>query len=164
MTEYYDILDVLRRRTGKKRPRGERMQENEYRDGAEIWVFHTDGRLMVTRRHPEKDAHPGKWECTGGLVRSGDSTFETILRETEEEIGIAFDPHEIRKIATRLNGQEYLDIFTAVTDRPIESLRLQPEEVVDARYVTWDELRAMRDSGEFLPHIYERIMEFRSLL
>ena len=89
MTEYYDVLDVFRRRTGIRHARGESLMENEYRHGAEIWVFHRDGRLMVTRRHLEKDGYPGKWECTGGLVRSGDSTFVTILRETEEEIGIA---------------------------------------------------------------------------
>lgn len=164
MKEYYDVLDVFRRPTGRVRPRGEALQEGEYRSGAEIWVFNTDGRLMVTRRHMEKDAHPGKWECTGGLVRSGDSTFATILREAGEEIGIFFAPGEVRRVATRLCGREYLDIYTARTDRPISSLELQPEEVIDARYVTWDELRAMRDSGEFISAIYDRIMEFRSLL
>lgn len=164
MKEYYDVLDVFRRPTGRVRPRGEALQDGEYRNGAEIWVFNTDGRLMITRRHPEKDAHPGKWECTGGLVRSGDSTFVAILREAEEEIGIAFAPGEVRRVATRLCGREYLDIYTARTDRPISSLRLQPDEVIDARYVTWDELRAMRDSGEFISFVYERLMEFRNLL
>ena len=164
MEEYYDVLDVFRRPTGRVRSRGEALQEDEYRSGAEIWVFNADGRLMVTRRHLKKDKHPGKWECTGGLVRAGESTFATIIREAEEEIGILFAPDEIRRVATRLCGHEYLDIYTAHTDRIIESLKLQPEEVIDARYVTWDELRAMRDSGEFISAVYERIIEFRSLL
>jgi len=162
--EYYDILTVYRYPTGSVRPRGEAMAEGEYRHGAEIWIFHEDGRLMITRRHLKKDGHPGKWECTGGLVTTGETTFNTILREAEEEIGIRFQPHEVRKVGTKLCGQEYLDIFTAKTVCPIESLVLQPTEVIDARYVTWDELRAMRDSGEFISTLYDRIMAFRSLL
>ena len=162
--EYYDVLDVYRRRTGRVRPRGEALAENEYRSGAEIWIFHEDGRLMVTRRHLKKDGHPGKWECTGGLVTTGESTFNTILREAEEEIGIKLNPRDVRRVATKLCGREYLDIYTAKTARPIDSLVLQPTEVIDARYVTWDELKSMRDSGEFIPNVYNRIMEFRSLL
>lgn len=162
--EYFDILDVFRRRTGRVRPRGEKMTENEYRHGAEIWIFHIDGRLMVTRRHLKKDGYPGKWECTGGLVTTGESTFNTILREAEEEVGIKFAPKDIRRVATKLCGHEYLDIFTATTDRPIESLILQPTEVIDARYVTWDELKIMLDSGEFIPNVYKRLMEFKKML
>lgn len=162
--EYYDILTVYRYPTGKTRPRGEKMLEGEYRHGAEIWIFHEDGRLMITRRHPNKEGYPGKWECTGGLVTTGETTFETILREAYEETGISFNPHEVHKVGTKLCGNEYLDIFTAKTAIPIKSLSLQPTEVTDARYVSWDELRAMRDSGEFISHVYDRIMEFRRLL
>jgi len=70
----------------------------------------------------------------------------------------------VRRVGTKRCGTEYLDVFTATTDRSIESLVLQPSEVIDARYVTWDELKAMRDSGEFVPSVYDRLMAFRSLL
>ena len=162
--EFYDILTVFRYPTGRVRPRGEAMVEGEYRHGAEIWIFHEDGRLMITRRHLKKDGYPGMWECTGGLVTTGESTFNTILRETEEEIGLKLEPHEITKVGTKLCGREYLDVFTAKTNVDISELTLQPTEVIDAKYVTWDELKAMRDSGEFISTIYDRIMAFRSLL
>ncbi len=164
MKEYYDVLTVYRYPTRRVRARGEALEEGEYRHGAEIWIFHNDGRLMITRRHLKKEGNPGKWECTAGLVTTGESTFTTILREAEEEIGIRFEPHQIRKVGTKLCGREYLDVFTAVTDRTIESLILQPTEVIDARYVTWDELKSMLDSGEFVPSVYERLIAFRSVL
>lgn len=164
MKEYYDVLDVFRRRKGYVKERGVPLVEGEYRSGAEIWIFHTDGRLMVTRRHLMKDGYPGKWECTGGLVTTGETTFQTILREAGEEIGLEFAPSQVRKVATKLCGREYLDIYTATTDTPVSELKLQPTEVIDARYVTWDELLEMRDSGEFIDNVYRRIMEFRSLL
>lgn len=161
MEECYDVLTVDRIPTGRTRRRGEPLGEGEYRSGAEIWVFHRDGRLMITRRHLQKDAHPGKWECTGGLVRAGETTREAILREAGEEIGLTFAPQGVRQIATKLYRREYLDIFTAVTDVPAEQLLLQEDEVIDARYVTWDELEEVRKSGLLIPDLYERIMEFR---
>ena len=164
MTEYFDILTVYRYPTGKVRPRGEALQEGEYRHGAEIFIFHEDGRLMITRRHLKKDGNPGRWECTAGLVTTGESTFNTILREAEEEIGLTLDPKKVRRLGTKLCGREYLDVFTTTTTAAIEDLKLQPTEVIDAKYVNRDELKAMLDSGEFVEGVYERIMCFRSLL
>ena len=164
MPEYFDILTREKIPTGKKRPRGEKMASGEYRRGAEIWIFHRDGHLMITRRHPEKDSYPGMWECTGGLVRSGETARAAILRETAEEIGISFAPEDVRPLATLLCGQEYLDLFTAVTSRSAEQLILQPDEVVGARYVTWDELDEMNREGAFVPAVYRRLRQYRVML
>ena len=153
--EYYDVLTADRKPTGRVRMRGEPLGEGEYRSGAEIWVFAPDGRLMVTQRHPEKDEYPLLWECTGGLVRSGESTFETIKREAEEEIGVKFGDDEIRFVTTILRNRQYLDVYTAVTR--LTEFALQPDEVVDYRFVTDDELKAMYEKGEFISFIYERV-------
>lgn len=155
--EYYDVLTADRQPTGRVRMRGEALGEGEYRSGAEIWVFVPDGRLMVTQRHPEKDEYPLLWECTGGLVRSGESTFETIKREAAEEIGVKFEDDEIRFVTTILRNRQFLDVYTAVTDKTVFSL--QPDEVVDYRFVTDDELKAMYEKGEFISFIYERVSQ-----
>lgn len=164
MTEYYEILTGERIPTGRRRCRDEAMEAGEYRSGAEIWVFHRDGRLMVTRRHPMKKGYPGMWECTGGLVRAGETTRAAILREAAEEIGIAFESKDVRPLATLLCGREFLDVYTAVTDRPVESLILQSDEVVDARYVTWEELDGMNRQGLFVPTVYRRLHYYRNML
>ena len=155
--EYYDVLTIDRKKTGITHRRGEPLGEDEYRSGAEIWVFAPDGRLMITQRHPEKDAYPLFWECTGGLVRSGESTFETIKREAGEEIGTRFSDDEIKFVTTILVGHEYLDVYTAVTDRT--GFELQEDEVVDFRFVTDEELKALYERGGFIPQVFSRLEE-----
>jgi len=33
----------------------------------------------------------GKWECSGGLIKYGESSLETITREVKEETGLEFE-------------------------------------------------------------------------
>ncbi len=161
MAEWYEIYTKERIPTGKTRARYEMLRDGEYRLGAEIWIFHPDGRLMVTKRHPEKREYPGLWECTGGFVCAGETTKDTILREVREEIGLSLSPSDVRLITTELSGPQFLDLYTATADVAIEALILQPEEVTDARWVTWDALTDMRDRGEFIDFVYDRIARNR---
>jgi len=161
MAERYEIFTEKRVPTGKTRARYEPLGDGEYRLGAEIWIFHPDGRLMVTKRHPEKRVYPGLWECTGGFVCAGETTLDTILRETEEEIGLALSPADVRLFATELQEGQFIDLYTATVDAEIGALALQPEEVTDAKWADWDELTAMRDRGEFLDFVYDRIARNR---
>jgi isopentenyldiphosphate isomerase len=161
MAERYEIFTEKRVPTGETRARYEPLRDGECRLGAEIWLFHPDGRLMVTRRHPEKREYPGLWECTGGFVCAGETTLSTIIRETREEIGLALFPADVRLVATELRDRQFLDLYTATVDVEISALSLQPEEVTDAKWMTWDELTAMRDRGEFVDFIYDRIARHR---
>ncbi len=161
MAERYDIFTEARVPTGGTRARYEMLRDGEYRLGAEIWILNTDGRIMVTKRHPEKREYPGLWECTGGFVCAGETTLDTILRETREEIGLSFSPADVRLVATELRERQFIDLYTATTDTDISSLTLQPEEVTDAKWVTWDELAAMRERGEFVDFVFERITRHR---
>ena len=161
MTERYNVLTEKRVPTGRTRARFEPLAEGEYRLGAEIWIFHPDGRLMITKRSAEKRHCPGMWECTGGFVCAGETTLDTILREVREEIGLSLKEEDVRLVATeRVDGQ-YIDLFTATADVEIASLTLQPEEVTDAKWVSLDELAAMRDSGAFIDSVYNRIIKHK---
>jgi 8-oxo-dGTP pyrophosphatase MutT (NUDIX family) len=164
MAERYDIFTDARVPTGETRPRYEALRNGEYRLGAEIWILNADGRIMVTKRHPQKREYPGLWECTGGFVCSGETTLDTILRETREEIGLPLSPADVRLVGTQLRERQFIDLYTATVEVRIESLVLQPEEVTDAKWVTWDELAALRARGEFVDFIFERIMRYRDSL
>ena len=116
---------------------------------------------MVTKRHPEKREYPGLWECTGGFVCAGETTLETILRETREEIGLSLSPADVRLVAAEMVDRQFLDLYAATVDVEIAALILQSEEVTDAKWVTWDELTAMRDRGEYIGFVYDRIARNR---
>ncbi|MCS6879279.1 MAG: (deoxy)nucleoside triphosphate pyrophosphohydrolase [Geminicoccaceae bacterium] len=50
-----------------------------------------DGRVLVQRR-PEGRPMAGFWEFPGGKLGSGESPEACLVRELEEELGIAVDP------------------------------------------------------------------------
>lgn len=162
--ERFDILDICRRPLGYTRARGEKLAPGEYRNGAQIILTRKDGRVMITRRCLEKSSYPGMWEFTGGLVRTGETTRQTILRETGEEIGLSLPSKKVRLAGTLLNGGEYLDNYTARVEAEISQLTFQREEVMDARWVFPEEIARMVKSGEFVPGIWRDYEKLKHLL
>ena len=54
-------------------------------------IFDSAGKILMQRRPLEK-AHGGLWEFPGGKVEPGESPESALLREIDEELGIALDP------------------------------------------------------------------------
>ena len=51
-----------------------------------------DGAVWVQQRAHDKATDPGLWDTTmGGLVTAGESIAATLMRETEEEAGLAVE-------------------------------------------------------------------------
>lgn len=48
------------------------------------------GRVLIARRGPDK-RHPGKWELPGGKIEAGESAEACLVRELDEELGIAVE-------------------------------------------------------------------------
>jgi len=55
-----------------------------------VVLLRDDGRVLMQRRSLAS-AHGGLWEFPGGKVEAGESPESALLREIEEELGIALD-------------------------------------------------------------------------
>lgn len=51
-------------------------------------ISNSEGRMLITRRAPDK-IFPGEWEFPGGKVEEGESAEDALLREIQEELGVA---------------------------------------------------------------------------
>ena len=88
---------------------------------------------------------------------------QTFKRELEEELGIdpsRLDFHETDRIKEQLNNggvisNEFVRIFVIYSDINLEDIKLQEEEVSEANWFTYDELKNLIDIGNILPHVRE---------
>lgn len=106
--------------------------------GTYIMLFNSAGELCVHRRTMSKAIYPGYWDvAAGGMVAAGESYVDSAARELEEELGVAgveltaHDHFFFEDSTNRL----WCSAFSAVWDGP---LRLQPEEVLEARFIPID--------------------------
>lgn len=53
-------------------------------------VIERDGTFLACRRRPEKAAG-GRWEFPGGKLEPGETSSEALVREIQEELGVAID-------------------------------------------------------------------------
>ncbi|MGE7957421.1 NUDIX hydrolase [Pseudomonas sp. NPDC089530] len=114
--------------------------------GTYILLFNSAGELCVHRRTLSKAIYPGYWDvAAGGMVQAVETYAESAARELEEELGVsgveltAHDHFFFEDTDNRL----WCSAFSAVWDGP---LRLQPEEVLEARFIPIDEV--MREITE----------------
>ncbi|MGY3259425.1 NUDIX hydrolase [Pseudomonas chlororaphis] len=114
--------------------------------GTYILLFNSAGELCVHRRTLSKAIYPGYWDvAAGGMVLAVENYAESAARELEEELGVsgveltAHDHFFFEDTDNRL----WCSAFSAVWDGP---LRLQPEEVLEARFIAIDEV--MREITE----------------
>ena len=142
MAEYWDLYDANRNPLGRTIKRGDAFAEGEYYVCCEVWMQNSEGKLLMTQRHPDKKAG-GLWEFTGGGVLAGETTKQAALRELEEELGVTAEETDFSLLEVYQHKNYFMDIFVVKKDMEPSELVLQPEEVVDAKWVSHEELLKM---------------------
>lgn len=100
------------------------------------------------------------WEPTSRLVQSGENSIQGIKRELKEEIGVTIDDNDLNLLKTVKESNAFRDIYIINKEVPIETIKFNDGEVVDAKYVTIEELNQMIDSGEAFEWLRWFIEEF----
>ena len=151
--EYFDVLDENRCSLGYTKERGSKLEESEYNQGIEIWIFN-DNKLLLTQRSLEK-SHPGMWEVPGGCSQKGETSIDTLKRETKEEIGVVID-NNFELIGTELYKKQFVDMYKSNITIDIKKVKLQAEEVSDIKFVTKKEFLDMAKNNKIVPSVYNR--------
>ena len=161
--EYWDLYDSERKPLGRTHLRGDKFEDGEFYVCCEIWVMNSEGCFLTTKRHPDKKAG-NQWEFTGGGTLAGETTLKSAVRELSEETGISVSENELQLLTTYAHKNYFQDIYLLKKDVPIEELFLQPNEVVDAKWSSDEEIQKMIDSGEFVYSVSKRYGLFKDLI
>lgn len=134
-----------------------------------LWIFNSNKELLLAQRSFNKTHSRGKWgPAVAGTVEEGETYVSNIIKEAREELGVTITeeqlitgPHEFRETSHKYFHQTY----AVKVDLPIESFKLQEEEVASIRWVPIEELcRWVREKpDDFTPSTRAALEEVRSL-
>ena len=163
MAEYWDLYAADRTPLGRTIRRGDAFEEGEYYVCCEIWIRDSVGRFLVTQRHPDKKAG-GLWEFTGGGVLAGETTKQAAVREVQEELGLQIEEQELSLLEVYQHKNYFMDIFVVKKDVEVSTLTLQADEVVDAKWVSHEELLQMIEEKQTVWSVGLRYEKYGGLL
>jgi isopentenyldiphosphate isomerase len=111
------------------------------------------GRVLVHRRSPHKDLWGDRWDlAVGGVVQAGEDWTAAAARELEEEVGVRgvdlVPLVDEDLLYADADVAELARAWTVTWDGPVS---FDDGEVVEARWVTLDELRDLVQRDPFVP-------------
>ena len=165
MIEYWDIYDENRNKTGRIHRRGDEMQSGDYHLVIHVCIFNSKNELLIQRRHPDKIGWPGIWDISAaGSALQGEDSRMAAIREVKEELGIEINLDGLRPHFTINFDQGFDDYWFIEQEIDLKDITLQPEEVVDAKWVQEDELIKLLEDGQFIPYWFgANIFKIRKL-
>ncbi|RMU72862.1 NUDIX hydrolase [Pseudomonas syringae pv. aptata] len=119
--------------------------------GTYILLFNSLGELCVHRRTLSKAIYPGYWDvAAGGMVQADESYAASAARELEEELGVSGVPLQAHEhfFFDQPGNRLWCAVFSAVWDGP---LKLQPEEVLEARFMPIAEVLQEAEHNPWCP-------------
>lgn len=157
--ELWDAYNSHGEKLGFELKRGEAIPEGVFHLVAEILVVHMDGTVLLMKRDPNKDVHPGIWECSaGGSVMKGETFLEGAIRELKEETGISSSA--LTPIYQGSNKDCLCQGYLCRVDWPKNQIVLQEGETTEYQWVDGDTFERMFFGNEFAPGRTRRMTEF----
>lgn len=118
--ELWDVRDVDGALLGRTMRRGlNRFEPGEYHLVVGTCVQAPDGRVLVTRRSPDKKTHPNKWEFSAGSALTGEESAEAAARELGEETGIVVPPEALTFVGRVLERKKLFDVYFLRLREPV---------------------------------------------
>lgn len=156
--EIWDVHDMHRKKTGRTMVRGDEFAEGDYHLVVHVCIFNAKGEMLIQQRQSFKQGWPNLWDVTvGGSAVKGDTSQTAAERELYEELGIEIDLQGVRPNFTINFNDGFDDVYLIEREVNLEDLKLQYEEVQDAKWATQDEIRKMIETGEFIPYYPSKI-------
>lgn len=151
--ELWDVYNINREKTGKTMVRGGSYEEGAYHLVVHICIFNDKGEMLIQQRQPFKEGWSNMWDVTvGGSAVQGDDSQSAAERELAEELGLHISLQGIRPHLCMNFEHGFDDIYLIERNVELSELKLQYEEVQDARWASMEEILAMIESGEFIPY------------
>ena len=153
MSEYFDVLDQNGNKTGKTKLRSEVHRDGDWHKTVHIWIINNNGEILLQRRCATKDSNPNMLDIScAGHLSAGDDSLSGAVRELKEELSIEVKPSELKFIKTikrsskctdTFINNEFDDLYIFRTDKKVEDMEFQKEEISEIFYVPYKDFKKM---------------------
>ncbi len=158
MAEYLDVYDIDGNKKGYTVERGRHSAPGNWFLCVHVYIFTPDGKFLIQRRSLEKEYFPGIWDITCGAALAGETALDAAFRETKEELGLdvtGFKRHFVGK-SRCFDCLNEVYFFEGAFE--LSELVLQKEEVMDAKFVSKDELIDLIVKSNFKDNDYHKMI------
>lgn len=146
--EYLQIFDENKIPLNEKVNRKEKnnLVGNKYFMVVLIFIENSEGKFLLQKTSKLKGSCMA---TTGGHVKYGESSIDTIIREFEEENGFRLNKDNIEYVDDVFDGCCIVDIYYAKYDIDISTVKVQEEEVESIGWYSIDEIKKFIEKDEF---------------
>ena len=149
--EIFDVVDADDNVIGQASRREVHARHLLHR-AANVFVFTTDGKLLVQKRSGQKDEYPHCYTSSAsGHLNAGEDYAPCAARELEEELGLTAPLERLHKFrGGPHNAYEHTVLYRTRTD---QQPRINTDEIESIHYFDLTELAALidRHPEEFTP-------------
>lgn len=134
--------------------RGTLSQKDIYRVAA-LWIESFDGKkVLLAKRALTKKKDPGLWgPAVAGTIEKGESYESNIIKETQEEIGLAnILFKKFIKQRSIFPHNRFVQWFLLRTNKSLKDFKIQKEEVAEIKWFSKEELtqRIIKEPSKFI--------------
>ncbi len=104
----------------------------KHRDVAVILLYNQDKQVLLQHRAETAKRNPGFWAFFGGGIEQGETPLETIIRETQEELGYHLKSPKLVLVQTPPDART-MHVYMEQYD-PLQKLELH--EGQDMRWIS----------------------------
>lgn len=157
--EIWDLVDEEGNITGKTIIKGEPIPKGYYHLGADVWIINSENKILIQKRSSKKRLEPNKWAMTGGSTKKGETTIETIERETLEELGIKLNTNELKLITSYKTDTVWIYQYIIRQDIDLKEIAMQEDEVSEVKWVTYEEIENLFKNNQFMKNKWEFVRD-----
>ncbi len=170
--EKIDVLNEYGIRTGEVLSRKEIHRLGKIHRAVHFYLFDKSNNLLLQKRSKNTDHLPEIFSISVvGHIKAGESSFNAMKREIEEELG--FNPEKMNieflfsfrhdyTISNNYIDKQFNDVYCCWHDFKIEDINYDKIAVTEIKFVTISEFKLMLEKDKILSSIYSN--EFNDII
>lgn len=152
--EYFNVYNKYGEKTDEVIERNEAHKNGTSHRVIHLWILNSQNELLVQQRSSNKESGANLWYVSvGGHIECNESIENTLIRETNEELGLDITPlissveylYTFKDTLIENNGtfidSEFYDVFVLKANFDINQITMQKEEVQAVKYISYDEFK-----------------------